>query len=339
MEMSSLSDNVSWKDVSVLIAGCGSIGKRHARVLRSIGVKDIRICDPAEGQRRSLMAEGPVTKEFAAYEEGLASKPDAVLICTPPSRHIPMAIQAMENGSHVLSEKPLSDSLDGVDGLAAVMKRTGKVFMVAFCIRYHEGIRKARAYLDEGRIGRLVSIRCRVSEHLPDARPDYRNLHYLKEGGAFELTHEIDLACWFAGQPLTEVHSIHGAYSDLGFTAPDVVELILRFGEKCVASVYLDFFSSPKTRVTELMGTRGSITVEFSSWDRCTVSVYETEKGNWTREEMTTERDFMFRSEDREFLRAITEGTPVGCPLEEAVKSLQVVCAAQKTQPIRRVQL
>ena len=332
MEIISLSGNVSWKDVSVLITGCGSIGKRHARVLRSIGVKDIRICDPAEGQRKSLMAEGPITKEFATYEDGLASQPDAVLICTPPSMHIPMATQAMENGSHVLSEKPFSDSLDGVDELSDVIERSGKVFMVAFCFRYHEGIKKAKAYLDEDRIGRLISIRCRVSEHLPEARPDYKNLFSIKEGGAFDLTHEIDLACWFAGQPVTEVHSIYGAYSDLGFTAPDVVELILRFGEKCVASVHLDFFSFPKTRVTELMGTRGAITVEFSSWDRCTVSVYEAEKGEWACEEMTTERDFMFRSEDREFLRAITEGTPVGCPLSEAIKSLQVVCAAQKAK-------
>ena len=164
MEIISLSGNVSWKDVSVLITGCGSIGKRHARVLRSIGVKDIRICDPAEGQRKSLMAEGPITKEFATYEDGLASQPDAVLICTPPSMHIPMATQAMENGSHVLSEKPFSDSLDGVDELSDVIERSGKVFMVAFCFRYHEGIKKAKAYLDEDRIGRLISIRCRVSE-------------------------------------------------------------------------------------------------------------------------------------------------------------------------------
>ena len=329
MEMTGLSDNTAWKDTSVLIAGCGSIGKRHARVLRFLGVKDIRICDIAEEQRKSLMAEGPVTREFANYEDGLASQPDAVLICTPPGMHIPMAIQAMENGSHILREKPLSDSLDGVDRLSAVIERTGKVFMVAFCFRYHEGIKKAKAYLDENRIGRLVSIRCRMGEHLPEARPDYKNLFSLKKGGAFDLVHEIDLACWFAGQPAAEVHSIHGAYSDLGFTAPDVAELVLRFGKKCVASVHLDFFSFPRTRLTELMGTRGTITVEFSSWDRCTVSVYEAEKGKWACEKMITERDSMFRSEDMEFLRAITEGTPVGCPFSEAVKSLQIVCAAQ----------
>ena len=81
--------------------------------------------------------------------------------------------------------------------------------------------------------------------------------------------------------------------------------------------------------MTELLGTRGTITVNFSTWDKCIVSIYEAEKGRWDREELSTDRDFMFRSEDKEFLQAITEGTPVGCPLSEAVKSLKVVCSAQ----------
>ena len=320
--------NTGWKDSSILIAGCGSIGKRHARVLRSMGVRDIRISDPVEEQRRGLVAEGPVAGEFAAYGEGIASRPDAVLICTPTRMHVPMALEALDAGCHVLMEKPLSDSLDGVEKLRALIERTGKVFMVAFCMRYHEGVRKAKSYLDRGRIGRLVSIRCRAGEHLPEVRPDYKDLYYVKEGGALELTHEIDLACWFGGGPATEVQSVHGAFSDLGFTAPDVAEIVMRLGKRCVASVHLDFFSFPNARLTELMGTRGTITVELSSWNSCTVSVYEAGTGEWTREEMATERDSMFRSEDEEFLRAITEGTPVGCPLPEALKSLEVVCAA-----------
>lgn len=329
MEMSEQIAEATWHSASVLVVGCGSIGRRHVRVLRSLGVEDIRICDPSATQRGSLTAEGPVTQEFATYDEGLTSHPGAVLICTPPAHHVPMAIQALEAGAHVLCEKPLSNSLDRVDELAAVVERAGKVFMVAFCFRYHEGLTKAKTYLEAGRVGRLVSIRCRVSENLPEVRPDYRSLFTLKEGGAFDLTHEIDLACWFAGLPVTDVKSIHGACSDIGFSAPDVVELVLRFGEKCIAGVHLDFFSFPRTRLTELMGTKGTIAIEFSSWDECTVSVYEADKGCWEREEIPTERDFMFRSEDEEFLRAIPEGKPTKCPLSEAVKSLEIICAAE----------
>jgi len=116
----------NWKERSVLIAGCGSIGKRHACVLRSLGLREIRVCDPSEEQIKSLTDEGPVSETHASYEEGLQAKPDAVLIATPPKLHIPMAIQALEAGIHVLSEKPVSDSLEGLDNLADTINRSGR---------------------------------------------------------------------------------------------------------------------------------------------------------------------------------------------------------------------
>ncbi len=319
---------INRRSSSVLIVGCGSIGRRHARVLRSLGVKDVRICDLDSDQRRVLVGEGPVNTEYNTYKSGLQDNPDAVLICTPPELHIPMAIQALNSGSHVLCEKPLSRNLDRVDELDAAIQETGKVFAVAFCFRHHEGLGLAKEYLQKGRIGRLVSLRLRMGEYLPEVRPDYRMMFTLTQGGAFDLTHEIDLACWFTDQPITEVRSLHGACSDLGFTAPDLVELIIRFGERCLASVHLDFFSLPRTRITELMGTTGTISVEFARWDRCTVSVYEQSIGHWVPEDLTTERDEMFRREDQEFLQAIVSGTPVSCPLPEAVKSQKIISLA-----------
>ena len=141
-------------------------------------------------------------------------------------------------------------------------------------------------------------------------------------------SHEIDLACWYANEPVTDIQAMDGVYGGIGFTAPDLAQLNLRFGEKCIASVYLNFFGTPRTRITELIGTRGTITVEFCSWDQCTVSVYEAEKGNWEREVIATERDHMFRTEDREFLQAITDNTKTLCPLEEGIKSLKIICTA-----------
>jgi predicted dehydrogenase len=314
--------------LSVRVAGCGSIGRRHARVLRSLEVQDIRVCDPDSRQRKALVGEGPVSREYTDFESALQDDPDTVLICTPPELHIPMAIQALNSGAHVLSEKPLSDSLDRVEELDTIIERTGKVFAVAFCFRHHEGLKLAKQYLKENRIGRLVSLRLRMGEHLPEVRPDYKNLFTLTRGGAFDLTHEIDLASWFADQPFSKVHTLHGACSDLGFTAPDLVELIIRFGERCIASVHLDLFSLPRTRVTELMGTTGTINIEFARWDRCTLSVYEQSSGQWKQEDLVTERDEMFRREDREFLQAVASGTPVSCPLSEAVKSQKIISLA-----------
>ena len=51
-----------WQDLDLLLVGCGSIGRRHARVLSSMGVKNIWVCDPISEQVRTLQAEVPAVQ-------------------------------------------------------------------------------------------------------------------------------------------------------------------------------------------------------------------------------------------------------------------------------------
>jgi len=312
--------------LSVLIVGCGSIGKRHARVLTRLGVADLRACDPLPAQRDAMQAQTPAVKLHDSFDAALRDAPDAVWLCTPPEMHVPMAMQAIRSGAHVFAEKPLSDTLDGIDELSALANAQSKKVMVGLCFRYHDGLRRAKKYLDAGQIGRLVSVRASMGEHLPDVRPDYRNLFSAQSGGAFDLMHDIDLAIWYAGQSVRALHAFSGSYSDIGIAAPDVAEILIDFSDRCVASVHLDFFQRPRRRQIELIGTAGVIIVEFARWDRCTVSTY---RGAWQIEEMTTDRDDMFTAEDREFLHAVAENQPITCTIAEARKSLEVVVAAQ----------
>lgn len=316
-------------ELSALIVGCGSIGKRHARVLHEIGVRDLRACDPVAEQREALRVQVPTVKLYDSFEAGLNEKPTCVFLCTPPWLHVPQAIQAIRAGAHVFSEKPLSDSLEGVDELETLAARENKKVMVGLCFRFHEGLVKAKRFVDEGHIGRVVSIRALMGEHLPDVRPDYRTLFSAQKTGAFDLMHDIDLAIWFANQPVRRVQSTFGTFSDIGIAAPDVVELLIDFADRCVATVHLDFFQRPRRRQIEIIGTRGVVIVEFARWERCTVSLFEA--GRWLHDELATDRDDMFRAEDREFLQAIVEDKPMGCTIAEARKSLAVVLAAQKS--------
>jgi len=309
--------------------GCGSIGKRHARILRELEVKALCLCDPVAQQRSGALEQAKGAAEADSYDTGLAWAPDAVFLCTPSSLHVLQALQAIRAGCHVLTEKPLSDSMDGVEELSVEIERSGLKFMVGLCFRYHAGLLKAKEMVESGRIGRLVSIRALMGEHLPDVRPDYRNLFMLRSGGAFDLMHDIDLALWFAGQDVDTVHCVYGAYSDIGFEAPDVIEILMGFRDRCLASVHLDFFQRPRRRQIELMGTEGTITVEFARWDQCTVSLYEASTGAWARDTLATDRDDMFRAEDKEFLVAVADNTPIRQTFSEGRKSLKVVMMAR----------
>jgi predicted dehydrogenase len=317
-----------WQQLRVLIVGAGSIGKRHGRVLRALGVDHITLCDPSDHQLDSALNDVRADEVVHSLEEGLSRHPEAVLICTPPELHVSQARQALQAGCHVFTEKPISDRVDGIPELDRLIAESGRKFMVGLCFRYHAGIVKAKRMVDEGQIGRLVSIRALVGEHLPEVRPDYRNLSIVHGIGAFDLMHDIDLAIWFASQPIEKVLCVHGSYSDIGIGGPDVVEMLLDFENKCVANVHLDFFQRPRRRQIDLIGTEGTITVDFSRWDTCTISRYDIAAQSWTAETLTTDRDDMFRAEDREFLEAIAFNLPVKCTLREGCGSLRAVLAA-----------
>ena len=318
-----------WRNLSVLLAGCGSIGKRHARVLTRLGVKDIRACDPNTVQVTGLLKDTPQVHIVPSFEQGLENNPDTVFVLTPPKMHVPMISAALTAGCHVFSEKPLSNSFDGVHELERQVKSTDRLLMVGLCFRYHDGLLEAKRMLEAGQIGRLVSIRALMGEHFPDARPDYRSLFSARYSGAFDLSHDVDLVLWYSGQQVAEVQCVSGSFSDIGIKAPDIVEMLIRFTDRCVATVHLDFFQQPRRRQMELIGTDGVIIVEFASWDECTVSIFRAGTEKWDRKKMETRRDDMFEQEDREFLEAVAADRPVSCDIHEAMKSLEVIAEAQ----------
>lgn len=314
--------------LKVLVVGCGSIGKRHIRILYDLGVKNIMVSDNNEEQIDLIKQEFPNVKIAANYEIGLQLN-DIAFILTPTKFHIPMALKAVEAGCHVFIEKPLSLNMDGVEELEKLACETGKKVMVGFCFRYHEGIKRAKQIVESGKIGRLISIRALMGEHFPEIRPDYKSLYYAKYSGAFELIHDLDLAIWFAGQSVRKVYSVFGSFSDIGIEAPDIAELLLEFEDRCVATVHLDFFQIPRRRYIELIGSKSVLIIEFGSWDEFTISLYIKESKEWESNTYQSNRDDMFKEEDLEFLESVVYDKPIICDIREGCKSLKVMEAVQ----------
>ena len=316
---------VTYKDLKIVVAGCGSIGLRHIDVLHSMGVGKIIACDPNHEALDKIKNKYPDIKTQTDYNEALLTNPFAVFILTPTKMHIPMAIDAIKNGAHVFIEKPLSNSSEGVEELKNVSQKYNKQVMIGFCFRYHSALRYAKKLLEEGKIGRLVSIRALMGEDFPSIHPEYKEMYLSKYSGAFELIHDLDLAIWFANQDINEVFGVYGPFSDYEFESPDTVEMIIKFKEKCTASVHLDFFQSPRRRVMELIGTKGVITIDFASWDEAFVNIYDKSNGKWEKKHIETQRNDMFFDENREFLDRALLNQPMDCNIDEALKSLKAV--------------
>ena len=195
------------KDHRVLVAGCGSIGKRHAACLYDIGIRQFVFFDPDPERSRELAAKYGGTT-VAEYEEGLETDTDSVYLLSPTRLHIPQAVAAVEHGKHVFTEKPLSDSPEGAAELERLAAERGRTVAVGFCFRFHDGVRRLIKTVRSGEIGRTVSVRAMMGEHFPDVRPDYLSTYYVKYSGAFELVHDLDLAMYIAGAEPEEYHGI-----------------------------------------------------------------------------------------------------------------------------------
>ena len=318
-----------WQNRSVFVVGLGSIGQRHIRVLTGLGVKKISIFDIQPTLMEKTMELYPNIHAAVSFEEGLSSNPDCVFILTPPKLHIPQIIKAAQSGCHVFSEKPLSDTMDGVEHLRSVLDVAGITFGIGLCFRYHEGVCKLKHALNSGAVGRVVSIRAMMGEHFPTIRPDYRTLFSSKYSGAFDLTHDLDLAVWFANGVVVQSSMIYGSYSDIGIEAPDVVEIIMAFDNRCIANVHLDFFQQPRSRTLELLCTRGKLSLEFSSWDEYTLSIYKDDEKAWDRQTCKSRRDDMFACEDRAFLKKISGEEAVVYGFEDGLATLELLHAAK----------
>ena len=209
---------VQIENLSVLVVGSGSIGRRHMRNLRALGVRVLTACD-LDRSRLSKMVNELGIQAFADFNEALDSaKPDIVFICTPPVSHVPQALQAARAGAHLFIEKPLSHTLDGVGELIAEVEARHRVTQVGYNLRFDAGLRKAKQLVEAGTVGRVLWARAEFGQYLPDWRPwqDYRNSYTARRelGGGIVLdgSHELDYVIWIMGAP-TDVACMMGKVS------------------------------------------------------------------------------------------------------------------------------
>ncbi len=92
-----------------VVVGAGSIGQRHLRNLAALGVARLAVVDTDTERREAACVEvgGEAVGDLAT---ALAMRPAAVLVCTPPDRHVAIARDALAAGAYVFIEKPIAST-------------------------------------------------------------------------------------------------------------------------------------------------------------------------------------------------------------------------------------
>ncbi len=246
-------DSFSRKRAGFFVIGCGSIGKRHIGNLLSAGAGKVTAHDVREDRRRE------VHEKFGIEVSGdlgaaLSGNPDVAFVCSPTAFHLEHALRATRAGCHVFIEKPVSDSLAGLEELAGELAKRGRTSMVGCNFRFHPGLRQVKSLLDDGRIGRVISFRSRFGHYLPDWHPweDYRDTYSARRdlggGVLLDRIHEIDYAAWLFGK-VDAVFAWTGHESRLETDTEDNAEIILRFRNGITGSVHLDYIRRRYARI------------------------------------------------------------------------------------------
>uniref|UniRef100_A0A7C2NVC0 Gfo/Idh/MocA family oxidoreductase n=1 Tax=Schlesneria paludicola TaxID=360056 RepID=A0A7C2NVC0_9PLAN len=324
--------------MKVLVAGLGSIGRRHLANVRRVLPDAEIVALSSRGQHVEGLdaASRVVTSLEAAIGCGL----DAAIVATPAPLHVPMSAQLLRAGVDVLVEKPLSHTLDGVAELAELVRQTGRVLMVGYTLRFHPLVRRLKEEVSAGTIGRVLSARFEIGQHLPDWRPqiDFRESvtarPELGGGALLELSHEIDYAQWLLG-PIAGVQAHLSQQADWGLDVEDCVDLIVEFERGPVGTIHLDLLQRVAQRSCKLIGTDGTL-----EWDLQSQSLrrYLAATRSWEvlANSAGMDRNQMYLDELSHFLNGIAARHDALDTLAGAMDTLRVIDAVRQSSEAGR---
>lgn len=317
----------------ILIVGLGSIGKRHLRLARELLPNaDIRVLRHQECTSIPEHANGC----FASLEQAIAFAPQIAVISSPATYHMSAALPLAQAGVHLLVEKPLSASLEGIPYLLETCREQKIALLTGYNLRFLPSLQRFRELLKENIVGRVLSVRCEIGQYLPSWRPDvdYRQSVSARKdlgGGALlELSHEIDYLRWIFGD-VAWVNATLSRQSDLEIDVEDTAHLILGFspavdGHRLIGTVSLDLVRHDSTRICTAIGENGSL-----RWNGLTGLVEKFEAGAKEWCELFRhqhQRDDSYLAEWKYFLECIAEGVPVFPAGDDGLAVLQIIEAA-----------
>jgi len=317
----------------VLIVGLGSIGKRHLRLVRELlPNSDIRVL------RHQMCDSIPEYSNgcISSLDHAITFAPEVAVIASPATFHMTAAQQLARASVHLLVEKPLSASLDGIPQLLEICREQKVILLTGYNLRFLPSLQRFRDLLNDNVIGRMLSVRCESGQYLPSWRlgTDYRKgvsaRRELGGGALLELSHELDYLRWIFGE-VEWVKATLSRQSSLEIDVEDTVHLILGFasavdGHQLIGTVNLDFVRHDTTRLCTAIGEKGSL-----RWNGLTGVVEQYDAGGKEWHEVFRhqhQRDDSYLAEWQHFLDCINEQkTPLNSG-EDGLQVLRIIDAA-----------
>jgi predicted dehydrogenase len=326
------------------IFGSGNMARVYGDALAA-QVPDGRLTAVALGSRAA-----PLAAEFgAAVEpsaEALAARADVdvIVIATPHSTHLPLALLAASAGKHVYLEKPMALDVAECDQIIDACRAAGVQLTIAKQTRHMEMSMRAKAYIDEGRIGDILFLRpMSVTPgagfaNVPQSWPSDPG-----EGDAFLDwgAHACDALRWFTGADAVRVYADYDNFTGLPLESPTAM-VQFRMSNRAIAQVLMSYeigpsgFGTRRNNQYEIVGTEGSI---FWDLDRLDLVSGDRDVQTWELPSWTLP-DFKPRDPRRvgntarqlvDFIASLRAGEPPRITGEDGRAAIEMTQAAKRS--------
>lgn len=323
------------------IIGAGRWGSIHAKVYtEDPRVKLISICDLDEEKARKL-AEKSGAENYCTDFNDLVKREDvvAISIATPDFAHFQPAIAAINQGKHLLIEKPMTTRIEEAVKIRKEAEKAKIKLMVDFHNRWNPCFLKIKESIDRGELGKISLVYLRLSN------PSVLPLKYFpwseKSSVAWFLgAHTVDLARWLLKDEAKKVYCVSRSevLKEKGVNTPDFFESIIEFAEGGVVVMENAWILSETEPnmidfKCQVLGSKGSMYADLSH--HRALEKYSQEKAEYPDVFVSTEiygklAGFAFQS-IRHFIDCVIEDKEPISSGKDGLEVTKVICAMEES--------
>jgi len=296
---------------TALIVGAGSIGQRHIRNLKLIGIDKIIAIRSLKGHYKKLPKELGVI-EVDNWADAIKQKPEIAIIANPTSLHLEAARKIVPHVKGILLEKPLSHTLCFCQELVDQLSEHRVVSFVGHNLMFHPIVENIMKCIETYDLGKLINSQIQVGQWLPDWHPyeDFEKAYYARKdlGGGVTLTliHEIHLALELAGLP-SQVFGILSGSDKLNIDVDVCSDLLIKHQSGVVSQIHLDFIQKPAHRSGLITFEKGWLNYDFTEM-KLTMQRVENDAPQLIWSVSDYDNNIMYEKQLKEFVDLVEQG-------------------------------
>lgn len=302
--------------VNVGVVGVGAMGHNHVRVYTRLkNANLLAVSDLMKGTLAEVSKKYN-TVGFVDYDNVLKMPEiDAVSVCVPTTYHYEVVMSAIEQGKHVLVEKPIAFTLKEAKDMVRAARKEGVKLGTGHVERFNPAVLEAKKLLRENLIGEVVSVSAKRVGPFPPRIKDV--------GVTIDLAiHEVDVMAYLMDSPVSKVYAHVGSRLEK-CEYEDHAEIMMEFYNGAIGMLEVNWLTPYKKRQLEVTGTDGIISLDYIDQ---TVEVF----GKNARNVRVPHHEPLMEELDS-FLNAVIMDEKPKITGEDGIHALKTVLAAMKS--------